>query len=373
MMKLLKHLDLYTPAHLGKKDILIAEGKILKIEDSIDIQGVDAEVIEYKNHKALPGFIDNHVHIIGGGGENGPASSIPEIHIDDLTQAGITTVIGLLGTDGITKNMKNLISKTKALNHQGMSAYALSGSYQVPVKTLLSSIEDDLTFIEEIIGVGEIAISDHRSSLPTINELKKVLASAHVGSLLSGKAGITNIHVGSGETGLKPITEILDTTDLPARKILPTHINRSHALLEEGIAYSKYYNAPIDFTAYINKDDDLAAYHAFKQALDSGVKLENITLSSDGQGSLPVFDQDGHFITMGIASVKALFENIKKAHLQGHIPLEDALMPITKNVANLFKLKDKGELKVGKDADIVIADKDLNIQEVYVKGERQKR
>lgn len=371
-MKLLKDLDVYTPKYVGKKDILMAQGKILKIADTIDIKHLDLEVIAYNNHKALPGFIDNHVHIIGGGGENGPASRIIEIAIDELIKAGITTVIGLLGTDGVTKNMKNLLAKTKALNHQGMSAYALSGSYQVPVKTLLPSIEEDLTFIEEIIGVGEIAISDHRSSMPTVAELKKVLASAHLGALISGKAGITNIHVGSNKSGLKPITEILDTKALSSKKILPTHINRSHALLEKGIAYSKAYNAPIDFTAYINKDDDLAGNHAFKKALDSGVKLENITLSSDGQGSLPVFDQEGNFITMGIASVKALFENIKKAHLQNHIPLEDALMPITKNVATLFKLKDKGEIKVGNDADIVIVDQDLNIQEVFLKAQIHK-
>ena len=368
-MLLIKQINLYDPVFQGQKDVLIAGGKIIDIADSIVIEGTDVRILERKGCTMFPGLIDNHVHFTGGGGEAGYHSSVPEIMLSDFIEAGITSAIGLLGTDGFTRSMARLIAKAKALKHEGLSTYVLNGSYQVPVNTVTGSIENDMLFIEEVIGVGEIAISDHRSSQPTLDELKKIFASVHVGGLLSGKSGILNFHVGSGKTGLKPLVELLASSDLPAQKLLPTHINRTETLLAEGIQYSKSHHAPLDFTAYTHKDDDLAAHKAIARALKAGVELSDLTMSTDAQGSLPVFDADGRFIKMGIGSVSALYDNLIRATKETHLSFETALKTVTANVAERFALKGKGYVKKDYDADLVIIDAKQQITDVIMQGQ----
>ena len=81
--------------------------------------------------------------------------------------------------------------------------------------------------MDAIIGVGEVAISDHRSSQPTLDELLRLASEAHVGGLMSGKAGILHLHVGDGPRGLDLVREALDRSEIPARVFNPTHVNRS--------------------------------------------------------------------------------------------------------------------------------------------------
>ena len=135
----------------------------------------------------VPGFIDTHVHILGGGGEGGPATRAPEIRIEDIVGAGVTTVIGCLGTDGITRHMESLLAKARGLEVEGVSTYIFSGSYEIPVRTLTGSVRSDLVLIDKIIGAGEIAISDHRSSQPTFEEFARLAAECRVGGMLGGK------------------------------------------------------------------------------------------------------------------------------------------------------------------------------------------
>jgi len=368
MLTVLKDAKIYTPDYVGIKDILFDEGKILAIEAELTISGVEHNIIDAKGLSVMPGLIDNHVHFLGGGGEAGPHSRVPEIMIEDFIDAGITTAFGLIGTDGFSRSMHNLVAKAKGLRREGFNAYVLSGSYQVPQRTLLNTIQEDMMFIEEIIGSGEIAISDHRSSAPTVSELSKIVSDTHVGGLLSNKAGVVNVHVGSGKAGLKPLKDVLAQSDVSPKAILPTHINRSETLLKEGIHYAKTYDAPIDFTAYLGKNDSLSAEKVVQRAISEGVNIKNITVSSDGQGSLPEFDDEGNFVRMGIGSVASLFHCFKACVKRHQMPIEKALRPFSTNVATLFKLKQKGKLEVGFDADILVVDEAFNLRHVFLNG-----
>lgn len=367
MLTLIRGTDVYAPNPIGIRDVLISDRTIIRIAHRIDIEGIDIPIIERKGFKMIPGLIDNHVHVLGGGGEAGYHSRVPEIGIDRLIKGGITTVIGLLGTDGFTRDMKALIAKVKALRHEGMSAYALTGSYQIPPRTLFKRIEDDLLMVEEIIGLGEIAIADHRSSQPTVKELKKAIAGAHVGGLLSGKAGLSNIHVGNGKDGLFILMKMLEKSDIPVSKVHPTHINRSLELLDQGIHYSKTYGATIDFTTGL-KEGPLSAHRAYAHAILSGVDPGRITFSSDGQGSLPVFDEKGNFQSMGIGDVNSLYQSVKKAHHESGLSRELALGPATTHVAKIYHLSSKGRIAEGYDADLVILDSDDEIHDVFMRG-----
>lgn len=292
MLTLIKNAEVYAPQHLGKKDILLADSKIILIKDCIDHvnTSIPIDVVDAANHIIAPGFIDSHVHIIGGGGEGGYKTRTPELMLTDATTAGVTTIVGVLGTDGTTRRMENLLAKARGLEEEGISCFIHTGSYQIPVKTLTNSIEEDLILIDKIIGVGEIAISDHRSSEPTFEELVKVASAARNGGILSGKAGILEIHVGDGERKLSLLNQIADKTDLPIRQFHPTHINRNEELFKEGIQFAKR-GGYVDFTTstipHFLEEGEVKCSKGLRIMLEEKVAIDSITFSSDGNASLP--------------------------------------------------------------------------------------
>ena len=152
-MLLVKNAEVYAPEYLGKKDVLICGGKIEKIQDEIGSLPVECEVLDAEGKMLTPGFIDQHVHITGGGGEGSFHTRTPELQLSELVENGITTVIGLLGTDGITRSVENLYAKTKALCEEGVSAYMLTGAYGYPNPTITGEVDRDIVFIDEILGV----------------------------------------------------------------------------------------------------------------------------------------------------------------------------------------------------------------------------
>lgn len=374
MLTLIKNGEVYSPDYVGKKDILLVHDKIGFVEDTIDVpEGfVDITVIDAGGHKVVPGFIDSHVHIMGGGGEGSYKTRTPELQLSDATTAGITTLVGVIGTDGTTRTMSSLIAKARGLEEEGITCYVHTGSYQVPVKTLTGKIEDDLILIDKIIGVGEIAISDHRSSQPTIEEMAKVASAARIGGMLSGKAGIVNIHVGDSHDNLDLLLQVVSSTDLPIRQFYPTHINRNPHLFEAGIEYAKK-GGWVDFTTSsipkFLEEGEVKCSVGLRRMLEAGVPIEQITFTSDGQASLPDFDKDGEMIGLKIGKVNTLFKEVRDAVKEESVDLATALKVITSNPANVLKLHQKGEVKVGKDADLVLLDHNLNIQSVWAKGQ----
>ena len=373
MLKLVKNGEVYSPTYLGKKDILLTGDKIGCIDDCINVPEnfVDIEIIDASDCIVTPGFIDSHVHIAGGGGEGGFRTRTPEIQLSDITTGGVTTVIGVLGTDGTTRTMSNLLAKAYALEEEGISCYTLTGSYQIPVRTVTGSIQDDIILIEKIIGVGEIALSDHRSSQPTIEEIARLAAEARVGGLLSGKAGTVTIHMGDGHRSLSFIKKIIERTEIPPSQFVLTHMLRNFELFKEAIDYAKT-GGLVDFTTSTTnfpEEEKLTPRKGLRVMLEEGVNIENITFTSDGQGSLPIFDEKNRFIGMGIGKVTSLYAAVREAILYEKVPMETALKVITSNPANIYGLKRKGSIEVGKDADIVLLNKDdLNINTVIAKG-----
>lgn len=371
---LLKNCNVYSPEHLGHQDILIINGKIAKIAKNIDVgtAAFDTEVLDVAGKIVAPGFIDPHVHMIGGGGEAGFYSRVPEITLTGIVGAGITTAVGVLGTDGTTRHLEALLAKARGLETEGVTTYIYTGSYELPVMTMTGSVRRDIVLIDKVIGVGEIAVSDHRSSEPTVQELKRLTTEARLGGMLSGKVGLAHFHMGSGKDGLSKIIEALETSEIPARHFYPTHLNRKRELLDEGIAFAKL-GGCIDLTAGVSPSDGFAGAikpsDAVVQCLDKGVALNRITMSSDGNGSMAVYNDDGKMERLLVVTLDSLHREFKDLVLQNGLDITKALSTVSTNAALLLGLYPvKGAIAVDSDADLLVLEDKLELDMVFARG-----
>lgn len=368
--RLFRDAHLYTPEDQGICDLLVAGGKIIAYEPAgVDITLPGCQVSSLDGATVCPGFFDQHVHLIGGGGEAGPHTRTPEVQLSKLVTAGITSVVGLLGTDGITRHPESLLAKTRALEHEGISAWMLTGAYGLPSPTITDSIEKDIAFIDKIIGV-KCAISDHRSSAPDTAQLANMAAQSRVAGLLGAKAGVSVFHMGSSSRELEPIYEILRRSDVPITKLLPTHVNRAESLFMAALRFARE-GGYIDITSSIDAPIDPA--RAIMMAREGNVPLSRVTLSSDGNGSQPHFDTNGNLTGIGVAGFESLLNTLQQLVSEHHLPLEEALLPLTRNVAEFLGFAHKGQLAPGCDADFLVLDEELNIREVWAKGRQMVR
>ncbi len=359
----------YAPEKLGRRDILIAGQVIARIAEKIDLPAeFKPRVIRAKGKTIVPGFVDLHVHLLGGGGEAGPWSRTPEITLSKITRAGVTTVVGLLGTDDVSRRPETLLAKAMQLEQEGISAFIYSGSYQLPLATITGGLRKDIALIPKVVGVGEVAVSDHRSSQPSFDELCRIAAEARVGGMLGGKAGLVHLHMGAGDRRLEPVMRIAKETEIPIGQFLPTHLNRTVALMEHAVEFAQM-GGNIDITAS-GKDLHFhpTSVEAIRMALAAGIPVDQITLSSDSNGSMPVFDAKGNVLKLGVGDIQCLFDDWRILVKSG-LSLQDSLKIVTANPAKRVGLfESKGSLKPGKDADLLILGPDLDIDTVFAKG-----
>ncbi|MEP7185822.1 MAG: beta-aspartyl-peptidase [Rhodanobacter sp.] len=355
---LLRNAQVYAPEPLGLQHLLLGGGRILwmgkalsELPATLAVQTIDLE-----GRRLLPGLIDAHVHVTGGGGEAGFRTRVPPLGVSRFTRAGITTVVGLLGTDDVTRGPRDLLATVYALREEGLTALAFTGGYHVPPQTLTGSVRSDLVLIEALIGIGEVAISDHRSSQPTLDELMRLAADAHVAGLMTGKAGVLHLHLGDGARGMELVRRALEQSELPPRVFHPTHVNRRKALFDEALEFAAR-GCTIDLTAFpVEEGEDAwSAANAMIRYLDHDAPAGHLTISSDAGGCLPVFDAEGHVCSMGVGESGALLATLAEV-LQLGVPMERALPAFTSNPAYLLRLPRKGHIRVGADADLVTLD-----------------
>ena len=378
MVTVIRNAKVYQPEYAGVKDILVMNGKIAAVGENLkaDFGGcVEVEELDAEGMAAVPGFIDSHEHIMGGGGEGGFATRTPEANLKDLISNGITTVVGCIGTDSVARDMTALLAKAHALEAEGITAYAYTGSYRVPVQTLTDSLMKDIMMLDKVIGVGEVAVSDHRSSQPSFEEFARIAADARVAGMLSGKAGIVNVHLGDSARKMDLIERVIHETEIPASQFLPTHVNRNAALFENCLELAKE-GLTIDFTGNEDIDyweticDEVRVCRGIRRLLDLGISSDRFTISSDGQGSMPVFNAAGEYQGIGIGKASCLLKEVRECVQKEGIPLEIAVKGITSNVASVLKLGAKGRLKAGFDADIcLLAEDTLELKTVMAKGQ----
>ena len=374
-MLLIRNAAVFAPRPLGVRSLLVGGGRILWIGAGTDLPELPgalragADVLDLEGRRLVPGLIDGHVHVTGGGGEAGFHTRVPAVQLSRFTTAGVTTVVGLLGTDDTARGPRELLATLHALREEGLNAWGYAGGYHVPPATLTGCVRTDLVFIEALLGIGEVAISDHRSSQPTLDEIARLAADAHVAGLMTGKAGILHLHLGDGPRGLSLVRRALDETELPPRVFNPTHVNRRRALFDEAIELAKL-GCTVDITAFPVEEgeDAYTAADALRRYLASGAPPGHVTVSSDAGGCLPCFDTDGRVRSMEIGTAGALLQTVRDLLAAG-LPLEQVLPAFTSNPARLLRLPGKGSIEPGADADLVALDETGHAHTVMVGGD----
>lgn len=372
LLKLITNAHVFSPSDLGTRHLLIAGDRIAWIGKKLDDLGIikPAEIKDLEGRRLIPGLIDGHAHLTGGGGEAGFGSRVPPVPHLHFLDAGITTVVGVLGTDDTTRDTRSLVAQALYLREHGINAWCHTGGYHVPPITLTGSVREDIVFLDPVIGVGEVAISDHRSSQPTYEEILRIASDAHVAGLITGKAGILHLHLGDGERGLDLVRRALAETELPPRTFNPTHINRNKALFEEAIAVARA-GCTVDITAFPLEDpepeDEWPADEALLRYLDSGAPPDRITMSSDGGGCLPVFNAHGEMQHFDIGHPATLTATLSRLLERGEA-LERVLPAFTLNPARLLRFHDRGRIETGAAADLVVLDEQHQVDQVMSRG-----
>jgi beta-aspartyl-dipeptidase (metallo-type) len=364
-MKIIKNATVYAPAQLGKKDVLTGAGKILLMEDSIDLQGVNVEVLDATGKILTPGLIDQHVHIIGAGGQQGFASMTPPVELGELIRCGTTTVVGMLGTDGTTKSLQALYAKVKGLEQEGLSAYMLTSYFAYPPVTFTGSVREDMLFIDKVIGC-KIAISDERSSFPTELELMRLISEVYVAGLFTQKKGILHVHLGALNSYMGVLLDIAEKNKTAVRNLSPTHVGRTKPLFEEAIRFAKL-GGMIDISTGGTKFDE--PYKQVLYAMEQGLSISQMTFSSDGNAGVALKDADGNITGYRKAPVNLNLQQVVRLITEGGMEPSEAFRLVTSNPAKNLSLPQKGNIAVGNDADFCLFDEQFNLCDVMAKGE----
>ncbi len=364
--------EVYAPEALGRLSVLAVGNRIAAMDQGLEVPSWgESTVIHARGAMMVPGLVDQHVHIAGGGGEGGPQNRTPAIQLSQLTTAGITTVVGLLGTDGTTRSVQELLARARALEVEGISAWIYSGAYDVPTRTATQSARSDIILLDRVLGIGEVALSDQRGSHPSLQQIAELASEARVGGLLAHKAGVVHLHLGSGKRCLTPLMEVLDLHDIPIQTFVPTHLNRTRALLKSAAVYGRR-GGWLDITSGIGGAEErdpeaVDPAEALFRLAQQGVPWDQLSLSSDAQGSAPVFDPQGELTHLGVGKADTLWPVIVDLVTRFGLPWEQALRPVTSTPATILKLPAAGRIQVGGPADFLLIG-DHRIDTVVAKG-----
>lgn len=351
MLTLIEGGRVYDPDPCGVQSVLLADGHVGKVGEinrrALESLGAEYEVIDASGCIVVPGLIDPHVHLLGGSGETGFSTQTPEFFISEIVRFGITTVVGTLGVDTTMKTMPGLLAKVKALKEHGLNAFCWSGGYDVPPESILDTVREDIMFIEEVIGAGEVAISDERALEPDPRELARTATHAHIGGMLARKAGLMHVHVGEGKRRLQPLRDVVDEFEVEPCWIYATHIERTEELMDEAIALARR-GMPCDVDV-VERD----LHRWLRHWRDHGGPRELLTVSSDASMTSPA----------------GVWLQLRDCVLNHGFTLEQVLPLATRNTARILKLREKGELRKGCAGDILLLEEDtLEIVHVLSHG-----
>lgn len=368
MAILIRNAYVFAPKELGVTDVLMVGEKILAVAPNLSASLPGLSIIDATGFILAPGFVDAHVHVLGGGGVNGPDTRAPAISAGELIRAGITTVVGVLGADVMTRKLPDLLAKVRELKALGVSAWMYTSNFRYPPVTLTQSVADDVALVSEVLG-AKLAMGDVNGSFPSSQAILEMLSQIRQAAVTVNKQGLLHVHLGSIPNPFDIFEEIAASGFPIGTHLRPTHCARTEFLLKSACTYAmgasdRYIDITTDGPCYLGHP---AA--AVSAAVSCGVPVEQITLSSDGHGVVPRFDADGNIAGQAVGEVARNHETMVELVRDFSFPLSDALSLITSNAADSLGLANQGRLATGACANAVLLNQNLQIVAVVSRGQ----
>ena len=369
---LIKNGRVVDPANYidGKKDILIEDGKIKKVADFI-VEDEDTNVIDADEKAVMPGFIDLHVHLREPGFEY---KETIETGSKAAARGGVTSICPMPNTKPVIdspESVKDLLKRADC-----------SPVHILPIGACTIGQEGkELADIEGMKDAGIVALSEDGKSVMDSALFRKSLKEAarldlpmfsHCEDKALVEGGVMNKGKKSEELGLPGITnsveDVIVARDIIMSKEAGNRLHLCHCSMakKQGLPVSAEV-CPHHFTM---SDDEItedngrfkmnpplrnrADVDALKEGLKTGI-MEVISTDHAPHGKEEK-DQSMLKAPFGIVGLETSFAlGYTELVDKGVLTLSQLVEKMSVNPAKVLGI-DKGNLALGKAADIVIAD-----------------
>lgn len=330
------------------RDILIEDGVITKIDENIQAEG--HEIVDAQSNYVLPGIIDVHTHMRDPG----------LTHKEDFTsgskacaRGGVTTFIDMPNTIPVTVTEKALMDKKDMMVGRSYVDYGFhfGGSKKdnsEEIKKVLDKVASTKIFLN--MSTGDMLIENEKVVENIFRESK-----------------IISVHA---EEGM--VEKAIEFCKKYDKELYLCHLSKASEieLLREAKAEGvKVFGEVTPHHLFLNVDDVNATERSkmllrmkpeLKEKSDNEAlwkALVDGTLDSIGTDHAPhLIEEKLAKLTYGVPSVENSLEMMLNGVKENRITFERLIEVMCKNPAKIFKIKNKGDIAVGYDGDLVIVD-----------------
>ncbi len=345
------------PSGWQRADVWLSPGGVVRIDagDLADTTFGAVVELDCTDRWIVPGFLDGHLHLLGGGGGGGYATRIPELPVDAVLEAGITTCVAMPGVDNVTRSLRGLIAAARSFTGQGVRSFAMTGGFMWPPATLTGGIRDDLHLVPDLVGV-KIALGEHLATAPSLDELVTLLRELGWVSRMTGKAALLHVHLGTLPAPAGSLRVAIERAETDPSHVQVTHPNYTAAALEAALELGAL-GCRVDVNPLLHPGrvaGSIAPAETVRELLAASIPLERLTMSSDGNASVPRPLPDGTIEPF--SHQLGLLPAVHDVSAGAGLTFEEALALITTNPARALQRPDLGLLEIGGAADAVVLD-----------------
>ncbi|MGN1344437.1 MAG: N-acetylglucosamine-6-phosphate deacetylase [Traorella sp.] len=353
-------------------DIYIEDGKI----QEIGRLEKDCEIIDVQNHLVIPGMIDIHIHgSMGYDFTMGNQEVINEVS-KDLVKDGVTGYLGSLTVVSHSKMMDILnhmahVTQPKGAIFHGLHAEGpyISMEYKAVMNPMY--IRDyDSKEMNDMVSVKKnlIKTMTYSPSRPNADELLKVGLENNIQMMVGHTNASCECALKAIEKGASGFTHLYNA--------MSPHTHRNTGTVTAAFLSNGYCELIAD-TIHVQKEVLQMTYQCIgssrlilvtdamnaKSLKDGLYQFSDLMIEKkDGKAYVP---ETGRLA----GSVACLNECVRNMREITHASYPSLVEMACVNPAKLLKLKNKGRLLVGYDADIAIMDDDFNCLMTLVNGE----
>jgi N-acetylglucosamine-6-phosphate deacetylase len=369
--------EVYRPFEMPEGTVIVVDGnKVTYVGPKEVGYPANTEIIDASDRMVTPGFIDMHIHGCAGfdvtEGRNGFLEEMSRF----LARHGVTSFLpAVVSTTKkrmirAIENVRETQEKKKRANVLGLY---LEGPYLNVEKAGAQNPQyirnPNITEVKEVLDAAEktvkvVALAPEKANaIQVIEELKNrgiVASAAHTNASYHEMLLVI-------EAGLSHVTHVFNAMrdfngqEIGAVGAALLHEELTTELIADGV---HVHPAAIKMLVKMKGYDKVVLISDAISATglpDGRYELGGLEiLVNNGISTLPSGVLAGSTLTLDRA-VKNMIE-------LANVPVSEALKMVTLNPARVLRLRTKGEIKEGADADIAILDRNFNVQSVMIHG-----